>query len=234
MKKKIMVFTTACIVVFLSISLTSTASTMLEDIRAYLNKGIKITIDGAPWQPKLGDTILYPITYNGSTYLPVRAVSEALDIPIRWDAEANTVHIGGTSELVPILTESYTNLSATITEDENDRQIQGEDYGKVVWFSKILHSTSRFRLEPSAQYAKLVLKIGIEGDDTRIKLVNANTTSEIKSVLLTETDGVVEIEADITGMQIIIVEVNAEEPNTNSTVKIIAEESYYTTDLLTR
>lgn len=230
MKKKIMVFTTACFVVFLSISLTATASTMLEEIRAYLNKEINITIDGAPWQPKLGDTILYPITYNGSTYLPVRAVSEALDIPIRWDAEAYTVHIGGTSERVPILSEPHMNLSATITEDENNRKIQGEDYGQVVWFSKVLHSPSRFMLEPGAQYAKLVLKIGIEGEDTRMKWIDDNTSSEIKSVLIAESDGVVEIEVDITGRQKVIIEVGAEEPNTNSTVKIIAAESYYTTD----
>lgn len=230
MKKSIGIFTIAFFVALASVSITATASSLLEDIRAYLNKGIKVTIDGVPWQPQLNGSPLYPITYNGSTYLPVRAVSEALDVPIRWDAEANTVHIGGTSELVPILSEPHIKLSATITEDEQDRKIQGMDYGQVVWFEKILHSTSRFGLEPGAQYTKLVLKMGIEGDDTRIKLINDTTSSEIKSVLLTEADGVVEIEAGITGMQKIIVEVSAEEPNTASTVRIITAESYYTTE----
>ena len=230
MKKKVLVMITAFIVVFFSVGITAAASSLLEDIRAYLNKEIKITVDGAPWEAKSGDNVLYPITYNNSTYLPVRAISEALDVPIRWDEETKTVHIGGTSEVVPILSESYSLLSATITEDENDRKIQGNDYGKVVWFSKILNSSSRFQLEPAGQFTKLVLKIGIEGADTRIELENTNGPSTIKSVLLKEADGVVEIEADITGVHQVRLVVRAEEPNTSSVVRIAANESYYATE----
>lgn len=226
-KRKILVVVTACIVFFSSITFATAASSLLVDIRAQLNKEVKITIDGVPWQPKLGETVLYPITYNGVTYLPIRSISEALDVPIRWEQETKTVHIGGTSEVVPILNESYRLLSASITEDENDRKIQGEDYGKVIWFSKILHSPSQFMLEPSAQFTKLVLKVGIEGDDTRIELEDTNGPSVIKSVLLTEEDGVTEIEADIKGVQQVRLVVKAEEPNTSSMVKIVAAESYY-------
>lgn len=229
MKRKVLILA-ACIVFFSSISFTVGASSLMVEILAYLNKEVKITIDGAPWQPKQGDTVLYPITYNGTTYLPVRAVAEALDVPIRWESETRTVHIGGTSEVVPILSESYSLMSASITEDENDRKIQGQDFGKVIWFSKILNSPSQFRLEPSGQFTKLVLKVGIEGADTRIELENTDGPSVIKSVLLTEADGVTEIEADITGVKQIRLVVKAEEPNTSSVVKIVAAESYYATE----
>ena len=90
-KKWIIVF--ACIVVFISASLTLSASPLLESIKANLNKEIRLMLRGEEWEPKLGDTPMYPITYKGSTYLPVRSVAEALQVPIRWDEETRTVHI---------------------------------------------------------------------------------------------------------------------------------------------
>lgn len=230
MNKGLLRLTMASLAIFISLAMTATASPLLEEIRAYLNKEVKLTLNGAPWQAKSGEQVMYPITYNGSTYLPVRAVAEALDIPIQWDAATKTVHIGGTSELIPILSEPYRPLSATITADEQDRKINGEDYGKVVWFSKILHSPSQFMIEPLGQYAQVVLKIGIEGADTRIILENATDGSVIKSVLLTESEGLAEIEANITGVHQIRLKVHAEEPNTSSSVRIVADDSYYTTN----
>ena len=159
--------------------------------------------------------------------MPVRALSEALEVPIQWDDETKTVHIAGVSDRVPILSEEYGAWSATITDDAQDRIVQGQDLGKVIWFEKILNSTSRFQLIPNAQYTKLVLSVGIEGDDTRVKLVNDNDGSVFQNVLLTEADGIVTIEAEITGMSKIMVEVMAEEPNTSSTVRIVAKDSYY-------
>ncbi|HML38381.1 MAG TPA: stalk domain-containing protein [Bacillota bacterium] len=39
-----------------------------------------------------GDTV-YPIIYNGSTYLPVRAISKLIGAPIEWDGTLKTVSI---------------------------------------------------------------------------------------------------------------------------------------------
>lgn len=227
MKKKFAVILIACMAFLLGAAASTAASSLLVEIRAYLNKEIKLTLHGAPWTAKSGDTVMYPITYNGSTYLPVRALSEALEVPIQWDDETKTVHIAGVSDRVPILSEEYGAWSATITDDAQDRIVQGQDLGKVIWFEKILNSTSRFQLIPNAQYTKLVLSVGIEGDDTRVKLVNDNDGSVFQNVLLTEADGIVTIEAEITGMSKIMVEVMAEEPNTSSTVRIVAKDSYY-------
>lgn len=227
MKKRYSVMLIACLAFVLGATASTAASSLLVEIRAYLNKEIKLTLHGAPWTAKSGETVMYPITYNGSTYLPVRALSEALEVPILWDGETKTVHIAGTSDRVPILSQDYGTWSATITDDAQDRIVQGQDLGKVVWFEKILNSTSRFQLSPGAQYTKLVLNVGIEGDDTRVKLVNDSDGSVIQNVLLTEADGIVTIEAQITGMSKIMVEVMAEEPNTSSTVRIVANDSYY-------
>lgn len=39
-----------------------------------------------------GDTV-YPIIYNGSTYLPVRAISKLMEAPIEWDGTLKTIFI---------------------------------------------------------------------------------------------------------------------------------------------
>lgn len=93
MNKKKLIIVFACIVVFISVALPLSASSLLESINAKLNKEIKLMLRGEEWEPKLGDTPMYPITYKGSTYLPVRSVAEALQVPIRWDEETRTVHI---------------------------------------------------------------------------------------------------------------------------------------------
>nr|WP_306663489.1 stalk domain-containing protein [Myxococcus sp. CA039A] len=71
------------------------AASNLEEIKAYLNMGVKIQLNGKAWQAKDQEgKPLYPITYEGSTYLPVRAVGEALGVEIGWDGETETVLIG--------------------------------------------------------------------------------------------------------------------------------------------
>ncbi len=43
-----------------------------------------------------------PFIYNGTTYLPVRAVGEALGKEVSWDGETNTVYIGKRNEVETI------------------------------------------------------------------------------------------------------------------------------------
>lgn len=225
--KKTLTIAVASLVATLSIGIAANAATLLQEIKAHLNKEIKITLNGGPWQATSGNQVLDPITYNGTTYLPVRAVSEALDVPIRYDPATKTIAIGELTDKVPVLSEPYTKVSATITEDATERLIGGTDYGKVILFSKVLHSNSRFQMEPAGKYSKVVLKLAIQGDDTRINIVNADKSEVIKSVLLTESSGIQEIEADIIGVSKLTLELTAERPNETSQVRIIADETYY-------
>lgn len=65
-----------------------TASDTMTEIKAHLNHGINIELNGQPWQPEKT-----PITYDSSTYLPLRAVGEALGAQITWDGSTRTVSI---------------------------------------------------------------------------------------------------------------------------------------------
>lgn len=56
---------------------------------------IKVTLDGKPVELKdaTGKTV-EPFTYNGTTYLPVRAVANLLGVDVKWDAATSTIYLG--------------------------------------------------------------------------------------------------------------------------------------------
>lgn len=57
--------------------------------------GIRVVVDGLEVTPKdaTGHEV-EPFASNGTTYLPVRAVAEALGKDVEWDGETKTVYIG--------------------------------------------------------------------------------------------------------------------------------------------
>ena len=60
-----------------------------------LAEGISIVIDGQKINPKDGNgDKVEPIIYNGTTYLPVRAVATALGKAVYWDGPTYTVYLG--------------------------------------------------------------------------------------------------------------------------------------------
>jgi len=67
----------------------------VQQITAKLATDFKITLNGNAWAPKDADgSDLYPLVYKNRTYLPVRAVAEALNVKVDWDAKTSTVILG--------------------------------------------------------------------------------------------------------------------------------------------
>ncbi|MUT65198.1 hypothetical protein [Paenibacillus sp. NEAU-GSW1] len=68
------------------------AATGIQQIKAALNYNLNFKIDGESWTPKDSNgNKMAPIVYKGSTYLPARAVSEALGATI--GLSGNTISI---------------------------------------------------------------------------------------------------------------------------------------------
>lgn len=60
--------------------------------------GIKIQMNGQYFTPTdVNGNIVEPFAVNGTTYLPVRAISNALGLDVEWDGENNTVLLTGDS-----------------------------------------------------------------------------------------------------------------------------------------
>ena len=74
----------------------------LEEIKALLNYGITVKYNGdVQTMYDAQGTRVYPITYNGTTYVPIRAVSNMLGIAVDWDGANNTVLLGENSKSRP-------------------------------------------------------------------------------------------------------------------------------------
>lgn len=71
------------------------AGTQMQKINAYLNHQISIQVDGKTYAPVDGKgQPLAPISYNGTTYLPVRSLAEVLKVPVNYDGDRQLVQIG--------------------------------------------------------------------------------------------------------------------------------------------
>jgi len=101
MKKEIKGFIAGIITTVLLSSVVF-AAPVGKSITAFYN-GIKIYIDGDKITPKDGNgKIVEPFIYEGTTYLPVRAVAEALGKQVSWDGNSNTVYLGKKLEEVVV------------------------------------------------------------------------------------------------------------------------------------
>ena len=67
-------------------------TTTLYDVIA---NGVKIVVDGEKLNPTdVNGNKVEPFIYNGTTYLPVRAVANALGKEVYWDGPSYTVYLG--------------------------------------------------------------------------------------------------------------------------------------------
>lgn len=60
---------------------------------------IKITLDGRPITPTdANGNVVEPFAITGTTYLPVRAISTALGLDVKWDPNTKTVQLSTPAE----------------------------------------------------------------------------------------------------------------------------------------
>lgn len=94
MRRRLWIAAALAALVSVSASIGALAASNLVKIAAHLNHNITFTLNGYSWTPTdANGKVLYPITYNNTTYLPVRAVSEAAGVRINWDGKTQTIHL---------------------------------------------------------------------------------------------------------------------------------------------
>ncbi|SHN81218.1 Copper amine oxidase N-terminal domain-containing protein [Paenibacillus sp. ov031] len=105
------------------------AGTQLETIKAYLNHGLGIEVNGQKFTPT-GDQgkKLVPITYQGSTYLPVRSIADTLNTEVTYDSKTNKISIGSTSSSSGSSSTSNSGSTSTSTDKNNQAEIVKAKY----------------------------------------------------------------------------------------------------------
>ena len=95
MKKNRLIQTTACAMA-LSAALTVSAFAA-TNVTATLSPDVTVRIDGVTcdFYNAQGKEV-HPIIYNGTTYIPLRAVGELMGKNVNWDGTTGTASLGGT------------------------------------------------------------------------------------------------------------------------------------------
>lgn len=124
--------------VLIGATVTGGVATAVNTTTLYnvLQNGIKIVVDSKKLTPTDVDgNIVEPIIYNGTTYLPVRAVANALGKAVYWDGPNYTVYLGdmdGNLEYPTVELEDMIsiNQSPTITNKLTDNY--GNHYDRAI------------------------------------------------------------------------------------------------------
>jgi len=83
----------ACFLLIGAVAFAVGNSYTKEILASYV--GVQLVVDGNLIVPKDADgNIVEPFIYEGTTYLPVRAVGEALGKSVSWDGSTKTVYVG--------------------------------------------------------------------------------------------------------------------------------------------
>ena len=103
MKRLLTTLLTLCLLGTLAVPAhAATATTVRTEEVTITYRGIRITLDGVTVNPRDAQGApVEPFILNGTTYLPVRAIANALSLGVAWDEETSTVSLtaGGTVEL---------------------------------------------------------------------------------------------------------------------------------------
>ena len=146
------------------------AQTSKTPIQALLNNSLKLKLKGEDWLPKdpaTGENYS-PITYNGRTYLPLRAiVTDAAGMPVDFDSSTDTVWIGGKSDSISAKDAKYYEVfyGATFTTDSTllSSPLKNFQWG-ITNDKDLTNQYFSFGLIPTANYQNLRTSFYLDPD----------------------------------------------------------------------
>lgn len=115
---------------------TAGAAGNLTTLYNVLNNGIHIVIDGQELYPTdVNGNKVEPMIYNGTTYLPVRAVAGAFGKAVYWDGPNYTVYLGnmnGRLSTPTVLLKDMESINELVCTTNDLTDNYGKRYGSAV------------------------------------------------------------------------------------------------------
>lgn len=171
-----------------------------EQISATLSKEISIVYNNEIKEfYDVNGTKVYPILYQGTTYLPVRAVSSMFSIDVKWDGENNKIYLStGKSDPVTCKTIDIfvsgknetvlPNINKTISIEYKEKvQSFADVNGKTVYPLSYQGTTYLPVRAISNMYGAT---IDWDGENQKITIERKNEIAEISNVTIKVIDGV--------------------------------------------
>ncbi len=149
---------------------------------------VKLVVDGIKVTPKdVNGKIVDPFIYEGTTYVPIRAVGEALGKTVSWDGTTKTVYIGKAPAAHDYLT-PYQTIRATTYDGSDYFTMMGKKYlfGISLDNDSMLSYTSKALFNLDGQYSSVEFDVGhidtasSKGEMTLYIYVDDNLVDEIE------------------------------------------------------
>lgn len=176
-------------------------TTTLYDV---ITNGIKIVVDGKKLDPTdANGNRVEPIIYNGTTYLPVRAVANAVGKAVYWDGPNFTVYLGdmgGELEYPTVQLEDMVSIGDNVEKTNRLTDNYGNGYEHAVRNYQT-HTNLEYLCNMKYSRFKAVLYVpeGVDSDSSRYLTIIADGKTIYKSPEMTKISAPVDIDINITG-----------------------------------
>lgn len=136
-----------------------------ESVKDVIMDRITIVLNGKTLQPKdaNGNTVR-PLLYNGTTYLPVRAIAEALNMPVYWEQSNKTIYAGNMDGTLPRPTVKLEDMKSEHNPVETSAYVH-DNQGGV--YEKAVNGFKQYEFNIGKKYSKLkgtlVVPEGLKG-----------------------------------------------------------------------
>lgn len=157
----------ATIVIILSLSLSAYALSTTREATLYYS-GIQLTINGELVTPKdANGATVEPFIIDGTTYLPVRAIGEALGMEVSWDGDTQTVSLDDVA-IVNANTYSRSNPAPVGTAQTINIESYSGDYSTTITVTEVIRGAdawtmiqeaNRYNSEPTSGTEYIVVKV---------------------------------------------------------------------------
>ncbi|WP_239618030.1 stalk domain-containing protein [Cohnella mopanensis] len=207
--KKTMFISTVMLVSFFFGTISSHAGPVLEEIKAYLNHEITFVLNGAKWQPAdANGKKVEPITFNGTTYVPLRAVSQALGVPVEYDGVNKQIILGEKRDSVSFLSntisldkKSY--YTSSVTHNASELKLGDKQYKGAFKLEEVSSNRKKLTIDFGKAYAKghivATANFNVHHNEMKFRVLNDNDEVLYEGTLTKEAP-LVEADFNITGM----------------------------------
>ncbi|MDP4180464.1 MAG: stalk domain-containing protein [Bacillota bacterium] len=164
----------ACLGIF---SVGVFASPIVKQITATLKPDIKVVIDGSLTTFKNSSgTEVYPIIYEGTTYLPLRAIGGVMNKAVDWDGNTQTVYLGernGNGKPIALMTEKLSGSNdgskvvdpAALTFKVGDIVKEDKTFSSAIKIKSINSAERECDINLGAQYSTLTTSLYYAGSE---------------------------------------------------------------------
>ena len=129
--KKILYITIVLMMILTNFVYASVGSK--EETLQYM--GVKLSIDGNEIVPMdVNKNVVNPFIIDGTTFLPVRAFSEALGKEVKWEGDTNSIYITSKND---IKKQEMTSSDATAYTADIIKSLQYQDITRYILLVKI-------------------------------------------------------------------------------------------------